>query len=122
MDKVKIFSSIRDLLGRYSPPMVVKSETEIQYELWSVKDVVIAGKKKNELFFASAIIQKSYVGFYFMPIYTDPELSEVISPMLLKTLKGKSCFHIKEISEQVMKDIDLALKVGFDKYREKGWV
>jgi len=41
--------------------------------VWFVKDLVIAGRKCKEVFFAGLIIQKSYVGFYFMPVYTDAE-------------------------------------------------
>jgi hypothetical protein len=65
------------------------------YDLWCFKELEIAGRKRKEVFFASIVTRKSYVGFYYMPIYTDTGLSEVFKPELLSLLEGKSCFHIK---------------------------
>lgn len=73
-DLQQIFNQIRDLISRYSPPLVAKKDQADYYDLWSVKDVVIAGRKKKEVFFAGVIIQKGYVGFYFMPVYVDEEM------------------------------------------------
>jgi len=53
--------------------LVVKGDDATHYDVWFVKDLVIAGRKCKEVFFAGLIIQKSYVGFYFMPVYTDAE-------------------------------------------------
>ncbi len=69
-DQDLIFSAVRDLLKTYSPPLVAKVDESGRYDLVSIKDVVIAGRKRKEVYFASVIIQKSYVGFYYMPIYS----------------------------------------------------
>jgi hypothetical protein len=79
-------------------------------------------KKKKEVFFAGLIIQKSYVGFYFMPIYAETDLKEVFKPELLKLLKGKSCFHIKKLDDELKSQIREALELGFELYKERGWV
>ena len=63
--------------------------------LISKKPVEILGRKKDELWFAAALVQKGYVSFYYMPVHGDPEVKGLIGPGLLKCLKGKSCFHIK---------------------------
>ena len=118
----QIFKQIRDLISRYSPPMVVKKDQADYYDLWSVKEVVIAGRKKKEVFFAGAIIQKGYVGFYFMPIYVDENMKKVFPTELLALLKGKSCFHIRRNDTVIMSQIEKALKAGFNIYRNKGWV
>ena len=118
----QIFKQIRDLISRYSPPMVVKKDQADYYDLWSVKEVVIAGRKKKEVFFAGAIIQKGYVGFYFMPIYVDENMKKVFPTELLALLKGKACFHIRRNDAVIMSQIEKALKAGFNIYRNKGWV
>ncbi len=66
-----------------------------QVHVCSKKPMEIAGKKRDEIYFASIIIQKGYVGFYFFPVYTDEGLKKELAPELLKCLKGKSCFHKK---------------------------
>jgi hypothetical protein len=121
-DKQIIFDTLRLLLGRYQPPLVSKHDDTRYYDLWSMKDLVIEGRKRKEIFFAGLIIQKGYVGFYFMPVYSDVEMKEFFKPELLSRLKGKSCFHIKKIDEALLRQIDEALQAGYALYQQKGWV
>jgi hypothetical protein len=87
-----IFSTVRDLLKTYSPPLVVKVDESGRYDLVSIKDVVITGRKRSEVYFASIIIQKGYVGFYYMPIYSQPDMGKFFPPELLSLLKGEILF------------------------------
>ena len=118
----EIFQALKALLLRYQPPLVAKHDDARYYDLWSVKDLVIAGRKRKEVFFAGLIIQKGYVGFYFMPVYTDEESKEFFKPELLRHLKGKSCFHIKKLDGELVQQIDAALQDGFALYQTKGWI
>ncbi|HWS23438.1 MAG TPA: hypothetical protein VN226_03300 [Anaerolineales bacterium] len=121
-DLDQIFIRLKTMIGEYSPPFTVKQNSERNYDLWSIKDLVIEGRKRKEVYFASVIIQKSYVGFYFMPVYTDEELIKVFKPELLKLKKGLSCFHIKKLDQTIEKQIADALKLGFELYVARGWV
>jgi len=118
----QIFNRLKTLVSKYSPPFTVKQNTERNYDLWSIKDLVIEGRKRKEVYFASVIIQKSYVGFYFMPVYTDEELIKVFKPELLKLKKGLSCFHIKKLDQTLEEQIADALKIGYELYLTRGWV
>lgn len=73
------------------------------------------------MFFASAVIRKSSVVFYFMPVYIWPELQAQFGDELLKTLKGRTCFHLKRMDENLRSQISTALAIGHRKYSEKGW-
>lgn len=119
---VDVFAVLRKKLGVYSPPMQIRIEDQRRYELWSVKDLVIDGRKRKEVYFAGLMIQKDYVGFYFMPVYAKAELATVFSPQLVKLLKGKSCFHIKKLDDSLLAAIESALSMGFQFYQERGWV
>jgi hypothetical protein len=121
-DLQAIFDAIKPLLQAYQPPLVPKRDEAGYFDLWSLKPVVIDGRKKNEVYFAGLIIQKSYVGFYFMPIYAETDLKTVFKPELLKLLKGKSCFHVKKLDAELLRQIAAALKIGFELYQERGWV
>jgi len=59
-----------------------------------------------------------------MPVYTDAELKkeDVFGPELLKLLKGKSCFHVRALDEKLEKQIEKALKLGFELYKKRGWI
>ena len=115
------FKTLRSLLARYQPPLVAKANNARQYELWSKKDVEIGGRPRSEVFFASVVIQKSYVGFYFMPVYTNPEMKKIFAPELLALLKGKSCFHVKALDARLLRQIKSALAAGYKLYKKNGW-
>lgn len=122
-DFVEIFQTIRASLQPYATVgFSNRINSESSFDLWSDKNVVIEGRKRNEVFFASIIIQKGHVGFYYMPVYTEPEMKKIFRPDLLKLLKGKSCFHIKKLDDVLMLQIEDALAAGFKLYKEKGWV
>lgn len=83
---MEIFNGLKKILKNYEPPFKPKLDLDSRYDLWSFKDVIVNNKKRKEIFFASIIIQSTYVGFYFMPIYAEMSLTEVFKPELLKLL------------------------------------
>ena len=117
-----IFQALEDLLSLYAPPLVPKMDDASHYDLWSIKNLVIEGRKRKEVYFAGLIIQKGYVGFYFMPVYAEADLKAVFAPELLKLLKGKSCFHIKKLTPELLDQVKSALQVGYEAYQARGWV
>jgi hypothetical protein len=119
---IRIFKELKFILKKYEDPLKPKFDLDSKYDLWSFKDVEIAGRKRKEVFFASIIIQSSYVGFYYMPIYTDTNLKDVFKPELLKLLKGKSCFHIKNLDLKLKQQIIEALERGYKLYKKRGWI
>ena len=117
-----IFGRLRAILKKYEDPLRPKFDLEGKYDLWSFKEVEIAGRKRREVFFASIIIQSRYVGLYFMPVYAEESLKEFFPERLLKLLKGKSCFHVKELDEELEQQISDALERGYRLYMERGWI
>lgn len=119
---IEIYDTLKTLLKKYENPLVSKIDLDSRYDLWSIKDLVIEGRKRKEVAFCGLIIQSSYVGFYYMPVYTDIEIKSIFGNELLKLLKGKSCFHIKKLDQELEKQICEALEAGFLLYKEKGWI
>ena len=119
---VEIFNRLKKILQKFEDPLTSKINLDSKYDLWSFKDIEIAGRKRKEVYFAGLIIQSKYVGFYYMPVYTDTSLKEVFHPELLKLLKGKSCFHIKKLDAELESQIQEALQTGFELYKKRGWI
>jgi len=119
---ISIYGQLKAILKKYEDPLKPKFDLDSKYDLWSFKQIEIDGRKRKEVFFASIIIQSKYVGFYYMPIYTDTELKEVFKPELLKLLKGKSCFHIKKLDSNLREHIEEALEIGYQLYKKRGWI
>jgi hypothetical protein len=118
-----IFEEIKKMFIPYEKgTMKLFGGDEGKVMLISKKPAEIAGRKKDELWFASALMQKGYVGFYYMPVYGDPGIKKMISPELMKCLKGKACFHIKKFDEQIFSQIKDALKLGYDRWHKFNWI
>ncbi|MGF1924121.1 MAG: DUF1801 domain-containing protein [Bacteroidia bacterium] len=122
-DLIEIFQTLRAEMQPYAAMgFNVRVNTETTFDLWSEKEVQIEGRKNNEVYFAGIAIRKDYVGFYYMPVYAEPEMKAIFHPALLKLLKGKSCFHIKKLDDPLLQQISEALAAGFNLYKQKGWV
>jgi hypothetical protein len=121
-DLAQAFTEIRDMLAKYVPPLEVRTDKKGGYNVWSTREVTIDGRKRDEIFFASVIPQKGYVGFYYMPVYTHPEQKELFKPELLSMLKGKSCFYIRRLDPSLTRQIRDALADGYRLYKQRGWV
>lgn len=122
-DLIEIFQTIRAGMQPYETlGFTSRINSDNEYDLWSEKNVVLLGKKRNEIYFAGLKIMTSSVTLHFMLLYTNPEVSELIHPDLLKLLKGKSCFHIKKIDDILMGHIADALDKGYKIYKQNEWV
>ncbi len=120
---VPIFEELKKLLKPYEKGTIqVIGDRGGQFILCSKKKVQIEGRKHDEVYFAGLLVQKGYVGFYYMPVYAQPEMKKIFKPELLKLLKGKSCFHIKKLDNGLKTQIKDALADGYECYKERGWV
>ena len=123
-----MYEGVETLLRRYVPPFKVGDFTvrgKESLQLVTPKAIVIPGAyggKPTNWQFAAAILQKGYVGFYLMGVYTNATLKKKLSPALRKTLKGKSCFHLTMLDEALKKDIATVLDASAKIYKERGWL
>lgn len=119
-----IYDELESILAGFSPPFTGRDSAvrgKRSYVLVSEKEVVFKGHKKPELWFAGIIEQKSYIGFYYMPIYCITNMVKP-APGLMKLLKGKSCFYIKTLTPELKKDVASALRAGLTAYKKQGWL
>ncbi len=123
-DLLPLFDQLKDLLSRFEPPLIPSVNERARYELKFDKDYETKSErtgnvlKKHGMYFAGLIIQKHYVGLYFMPIYSHFEQFKKISPRLLKTLKGKSCFYVTDLDDVLRQEIKKMLDKGYKLYEK----
>lgn len=126
MELELVFSKLEEVFEKHSEgldvlPEVIGSKAKVRKEglhLYGREEVEVFGKKRR-VYLAGIIKQKSYVGFYFMPIYSDPD-EFTLTNELKKTLHGKTCFYVKDMS--LLKQLDDLLGEGKRVYREKSWI
>lgn len=120
---VPIFHKIvRQLKAHAGGDLKIRGGEGGQIALISERPVVIEGRKKDGLMLASALVQKGYVGFYYMPIYMVEAGRRKLGKELLSCLKGKACFYIKKDDPVLFEQIEKALEVGVEAFQNKGWI
>jgi len=66
---------------------------------------------------AGTRLGKSYVSYYFMPVYASPELAATVSPELEKRKQGKACFNFTRIDEPLFAELEDLTARGISGYR-----
>lgn len=123
-----VYFEIEGLLKRHAPPFRFQDlgvRNKKSAHITVPRPVAIPGAYGGKPVLrplAAVILQKGYVGFYFMCIYGNDEVRKQLSPAFLKLLKGKSCFHVKKLDDGLRKDIARALESGTKAYKERGWL
>lgn len=123
-DLVPIFETLVKMMEPYAKGSLQKTGgKDGQISLVSKKPVEVNGRKMDEIWLTGALVQKGFVGFYYMPVYVAPdEIKPQLKPELLKCLKGKSCFHIKKLDDELAKQIKEAIDKGYQFYKKNGWI
>ena len=108
--------ALKDLLKAHLNPLMIREETETVFQVCGTKARMQGKTKVDGYYFASVMPKPGDVRLYFFPIYTHVGFFNDISPELKKCLKGKSCFHIKNLSLELEEDIKKMIQKGIDLY------
>jgi len=114
----EIQASLKSILTAHTPPLQVRKDEPTVVELAGTKPGMQGKQKVDGYYFASIMPKPKDVRLYFFPIYTHADEFKEISEPLRKCLKGKSCFHIKKLDQQLEKDIESMVKLGVDLYQK----
>lgn len=112
---------LRSSLKELGAPLQVRKESENGIEVAGTKRVMQGKQEVDGFYFASTVRKPKDIRLYFFPIYTDPDLYE-LSEGLKKMLKGKSCFHIKQLDDDLKAELRDMLERGKKRYEEKGHI
>ena len=109
------FAALRSVLEPHAKKLSVTVDKPGAYTLSSSK---LTDRVGRPLFAAGVKIGKSYVSYYFMPIYTCPELLADVSPALRKRMQGKACFNFKTIDAAQVKELAVLTKKGLAQFEK----
>ena len=113
-----VFSALQKILNPYAKRTTVKEDSRTNYTLIAGRDE----KKKMDIWFACAVIQKSYVSFHLMPIYMNDALQATVSPELKKRMQGKACFNFKRVEPELFRELAGLTKRGFESFERDGYI
>ncbi len=113
----EVESELRSLLKSACPPLRVSKESQDVLEVSGSKEVMQGKQKVEGHYFASIVPKPKDTRLYFFPIYTHPEAYS-ISPELQKMLKGKSCFHIRSLNDDIKNELKSMISKGVELYQK----
>ena len=121
-DVSEMQSRIIGMLKKHIGDLQISKETESNFEVIGTKPGMQGKKKVNGYYFSSVVPKPKDVRLYFFPIYTHKEgIGELPQP-LAKCLKGKSCFHIKKMDEELESQLITMIDKGIELYKKDGLI
>lgn len=110
-----VFAELRAVLAPYAG----KVDTTKVDESDLYVDTRHIQNNKKPLFFGAVQLNKSFVSFHLMAVYTKPELLAAVSPELKSRIQGKSCFNFSAVEPALIKELAALAKAS---YKEQGFV
>lgn len=118
MNLQELEARLKQLLKDQCPPLQVRKDTGKVFEVAGTKPAMQGRQKVDGFYFASSMPKPKDVRFYFFPIYTHQQHFE-LSPELQKLLKGKSCFYLKNVDDDLLEEIGEMIKKGIQLYKNE---
>lgn len=113
----ELYSSIIDLLKKQTPPLRIRKSKDDMAEFCGTKERMQGKQKVDGYYFGSVVLKPKDVRLYFFPIYTHVDHFK-LSDNLNKMLKGKSCFHLKNVDQDLLNEIDEMIQKGVKLYQK----
>lgn len=119
-DLKQIQKTLINLLKQQLEVLKITSDSEEKFEVTGTVAAMQGKKKVEGIYFATVLPKPKDIRFYFFPIYTHKEAIGDLPENLKKALKGKSCFHIKYMDEDLEKNLKNMINRAVEVYQSAG--
>jgi len=103
------FEALRAILEPHAKRLTVTVDKPGHFELASP---TMTDRVGRPLFCAAVQINKNYVSYHLMPVYTNAALRKLLSPALRKRMQGKACFNFTTVEPGQLKELAAVTKKG----------
>jgi hypothetical protein len=111
---LKTFAALRAILEPHATQMIVTSDEPGRYVLASP---TMRDRIGRPLFCAAVQINKNYVSYHLMPVYTNKALRDRVSPSLKRRMQGKSCFNFTRVEPAQLKELKSITRSGIAAFK-----
>lgn len=112
---------LKESLKAHQPTLKITVDKPTQLEVTGTVPIMQGKQKVDGIYFGSVIPKPKDIRLYFFPMYTHRDkLFDDLSPELRKSLKGKSCFHIKDITPKMQTEIKEMIRKSVVLYQNDG--
>ena len=114
----EVFAALRKILTPYEGRLAPRQRDPGYFYMESLEPTY----KDRPMFFAGVKAEKNYITYHLLPVYTNPELNQEISPGLKKRMQGKACFNFAAIDPPLFKELGALTKSGYKVFKDRGWL
>lgn len=122
MELAEIQSFLNEELAKYIPTLKAKGSLPGPVEYGGTIPVMQGKQKVQGHYFASIVAKPKDIRLYFLPIYSHLDEYSDLSGECRKALKGKSCFHLKRVSDDLKTELSKMIAKGVVLYQRDGLI
>lgn len=111
-----------NMLKKHVGDLKITAENDAKFEVTGTIPAMQGKKKVDGFYFSTVVPKPKDVRLYFFPAYTHTEALGQLPSKLGKCLKGKSCFHIKKMDEELEQQIQDMIAKGISLYKNDGLI
>jgi hypothetical protein len=119
-DVQEIRDKLINILKEHLGVLKITSNTQDKFEVSGTIEAMQGKKKVDGIYFSTVVPKPKDVRFYFFPTYSHKERLGELPDNLKKALKGKSCFHIKQMDDEFEGNLKELVKKSVGLYQEDG--
>jgi hypothetical protein len=107
-DLAATFQALKSVLKPFESRSELRTDKPKDYHLYTRNRIY----KGQQIYFAGVKLNKNYVSFYLMTVYSSPKQKALISPALKKRMQGKACFNFTTPDSALMKALSQLVSSG----------
>ena len=108
------------ILKEHLGTLKVTADTADKFEVSGTIEAMQGKKKVDGIYFSTVVPKPKDVRFYFFPTYSHKDQLGELPENLQKALKGKSCFHIKYMDEELETNLKSMVSTSIELYQNDG--
>lgn len=119
-DLNEIREKLIGMLKEHSSVLKVKADTEDKFEVSGTVETMQGKQKVDGIYFSTVLMKPKDVRFYFFPAYTHKDQLGELPDNVKKFLKGKSCFHVKQMDDDIEQNFKSLIDKSVELYQADG--
>ena len=119
-DLDEIRETLTNILKEHSSVLKVIADTKDKFEVSGTIEAMQGKKKVDGIYFSTIMPKPKDIRFYFFPTYTHKDQLGELPENLKKALKGKSCFHVKYMDDELEQNMKELVKKSVELYQADG--
>ncbi len=119
-DVTEIQGKLIDILKEHLDVLKVTADSKDKFEVSGTIEAMQGKKKVDGIYFSTVVPKPKDVRFYFFPTYSHKEQLGELPENLKKALKGKSCFHVKYMDDELEDNLKELVRKSVKLYQDDG--